>query len=116
MSDSVKQLVLDQEGFASHEKRKGTGGKKVHLHYTVLSIDFGDDIDPEQKDQGWYMELECSCNNQHKESGLMLTGQKWSCTVDTNGISDTTFDFKIRAASGPVMGACVISIEFSDNV
>ena len=116
MSDSVKQLVLDENGYAKHEKRTGTGGKKVHLHYTVVSVDFGDDFDPSQKDQGWYMELDCSCNNQHKNSGLIQTGEKWSCEVNSNGVSDTAFDFKIWAATGPVMGACVISLEFSDNV
>ena len=115
MSDRTADLLLNEDGYVKEEKRKGTGGQKVHLHYTVTNVDFGDKIDPAE-DKGWYMELDCSCNNQHKESKLIQTGEKWSCEVNTNGISDTTFSFKLRAATGPDMGRAIVTVHFVDNI
>ena len=49
-------------------------------------------------------ELDCSCNNQHKSKDNVAVGEEWSCSVDTNGLSDTTFNLHITSTHGDVDG------------
>ena len=110
--DETVDIVLDENGYFHHEDKQTTWGVKIDLHYTILGVDFGDKIDPSQ-DKGWNFELDCSCNNQHKEKRDVPTGQEWKCSVDTNGMGhDTTFKFKCTAITGPDMGRAIVTLHY----
>jgi|TARA_R110000823_G_C15517534_1_gene455168 hypothetical protein len=95
--DSEDRWVpLGDDGSWKYEVRKGTGGKKVHFYVTVTETDH-----PETAASMWRMELDCSCNNQHKTADVP-TGEKHEFSVDTNFWSDTTFDFHLTSINGAV--------------
>lgn len=93
--DSEDRWVpLGDDGSWKYEVRKGTGGKKVHFYVTVTETDH-----PDTAANMWRMELDCSCNNQHKSADVP-TGEQHEFSVDTNFWSDTTFDFHLTSING----------------
>ncbi len=94
-SDNEDRWVqLGSDGSWKYEVRKGTGGKKVHFYVTILETDH-----PDTASTTWKVELDVSCNNQHK-SAISPTGEQHEFSVDTNFWSDTTFNFHLTSQNG----------------
>tara|TARA_R110000772_G_scaffold122450_1_gene228678 strand:- start:1335 stop:1757 length:423 start_codon:yes stop_codon:yes gene_type:complete len=98
-------IQLESDGSWKYEVRKGTGGKKVHFYVTVVETDH-----PDSAAAYWNIELDCSCNNQHKKATVGFN-EKHEFSVDTNFWSDTTFDFHLTSQNGANDAGVLVRIQ-----
>jgi len=105
-------IVFDDDGHFRHEVKYSCGGKKVHLHFTITELA---DSNKDPNNLFFDFELDCSCNNQHKSKDNVAVGEEWSCSVDTNGMSDTTFNLHITSTHGDVDGDMMVHMISETN-